>query len=134
MKNLNRKSYSSGAKWESIVGYSRAVRIGNTIEVSGTCAVDDDGKPFEPDNPYLQTKRSLEIIQHAIESLGGSMADVIRTRMFVVDIEQWEEIGRAHGEFFSEIRPVTSMIEVSNLIGPEYLVEIEATAIVSTAE
>lgn len=127
-----RENFSSGAPWEPIVGYSRAVRIGNVIEVSGTCAVDTDGNPFGLGDPYLQTKRSLEIIANAIQSLGGSLHDVIRTRIYVTGIGQWEEIGKAHGEVFGEIRPATTMIEVSNLISPEYLVEIEATAILTS--
>ncbi len=128
----SRRNFSSGAKWEPIVGYSRAVRIGNTIEVAGTCAVDQDGNPVGQGDPYLQTKRILEIIQLAIEQLGGNIADVIRTRIYVTQIDQWAEIGKAHGEVFSDIRPATTMIEVSSLISQEYLVEIEATAIVTT--
>jgi len=128
----SRKNYSSGARWESIVGYSRAVRIGNTIEVSGTCAIDQHGNPVGHGDPYLQTKRILEIIQLAIENLGGSITDVIRTRIYVTQMDQWAEIGKAHGEVFGEIRPATTMIEVASLISPEYLVEIEATAIVTT--
>lgn len=124
-----RKTYSSGAKWEPIVGYSRAVRIGNTIEVSGTCAVDANGNAFAIGDPYRQTQKALSIIRHAIEQLGGSMSDVVRTRIFVTNIEAWEEIGKAHGEVFKDIRPATTMVEVSSLISPEYLVEIEATAI-----
>jgi len=127
-----RKNFSSGAKWEPIVGYSRAVRIGNMIEVAGTCAVDHDGNAFAVGDPYEQTKRSLEIIGNAIEALGGSLKDVIRTRIYVTNIEQWAEIGRAHGEVFGDIRPVTTMVEVSNLISVEYLLEIEATAILTT--
>ena len=126
-----RKNFSSGAKWETIVGYSRAVRIADTIEVSGTCAVDPEGNPFDIGDPYLQTKRCLEIIQSAIEHLGGKLGDVIRTRIYVTNIDQWNEIGKAHGEVFGDIRPVTTMIEVSSLISVDYLVEIEATAIVS---
>lgn len=123
-----RKNYTSGAKWESTVGYSRAVRIGNTIEVSGTVAV-KDGEPFAPGDPYRQTVRVIEIIEEALVALGGSLNDVIRTRIYVTNIKRWEEIGLAHGKFFSEIRPATSMVEVSGLISPEYFVEIEATAI-----
>jgi enamine deaminase RidA (YjgF/YER057c/UK114 family) len=128
----SRRNFSTGAKWEPIVGYSRAVRIGDTIEVSGTCAVDPEGNPFALGDPYLQTKRSLEIIQAAIEHLGGNAHDVIRTRIYVTNIAQWAEIGRAHGEVFRDIRPVTTMVEVSSLISAEYLVEIEATAIVTS--
>ncbi len=127
-----RQNISSGAKWESIVGYSRAVRIGNVIEVSGTCSVDDEGNPFGVGDPYLQAKRSLEIILHAIEKLGGSLQDVIRTRIYVTDISHWAEIGKAHGEVFADINPATTMIEVSSLISVEYLLEIEATAILTT--
>ena len=126
-----RKTYSSGAKWEPIVGYSRAVRTGNTIEVSGTCAVDDNGNAHAIGDPYRQTQKALTIIRHAIEQLGGKMSDVVRTRMYVTDMDDWEEIGKAHGEVFKDIRPVTTMVEVSRLISPEYLVEIEATAIIT---
>ena len=130
MTMANRMNYSTGATWEPIVGYSRAVRAGNTIEVSGTCAVDSTGNPVEAGDMYGQTKRILEIIQTAIEHLGGSMQDVVRTRMFVTDISRWQEAGSAHGEVFGGIRPATTMVEVAKLISPEYLIEIEATAIV----
>ena len=126
-----RRNFSTGAKWEPIVGYSRAVRIGDTIEVSGTCAVDPEGYPFAIGDPYLQTTRCLEIIRTAIEHLGGHMEDVIRTRIYVTNIDQWAEIGKAHGEVFGDIRPVTTMVEVSSLISADYLVEIEASAIVT---
>jgi len=126
-----RRNFNTGAKWEPIVGYSRAVRIADTIEVSGTCAVDPDGNPFAIGDPYLQATRCLEIIRTAIEHLGGKLEDVIRTRIYVTNIDQWTEIGKAHGEVFGDIRPVTTMIEVSSLISVDYLVEIEATAIVS---
>lgn len=125
-----RKQYSTGAKWEPVVGYSRAIRVGETIEVAGTCAVDENGEPYAIGDAYRQTKKIIEIISKAIERLGGSIDDVVRTRMFVTDISNWEMVGRAHGETFHAIRPVTTMIEVSKLISPEYLVEIEATAIV----
>jgi enamine deaminase RidA (YjgF/YER057c/UK114 family) len=111
-----RINYSTGAKWEPIVGYSRAVRIGQTIEVAGTCAVDENGAPFEPGNAYLQTKKIFEIIKGAVEHLGGKMEDIVRTRIFVTNIKDWTEIGKAHGEIFHDIRPVTTMVEVSNLI------------------
>lgn len=126
-----RKIYSTGAPWEPKVGYSRAVRVGNTIEVSGTCAVDEDGNPYAVGDMYGQTKRILEIIGQAIDHLGGTVDDVVRTRMYVTDIARWEEAGKAHGEVFGSIRPATSMIEVSKLIGPEYLIEIEATVIIA---
>ena len=124
-----RMNYSTGAKWEPIVGYSRAVRIGNVIEVSGTCAVDENGDPFAPGDAYKQTQRIFEIIGKSLEELGGRLDDVVRTRMFVTNINDWAEIGKAHGEVFKTIRPVTTMVEVSKLISPEYVVEIEATAI-----
>ena len=124
-----RKNISSGAKWEDIVGYSRAVVIGNTIEISGTVAVDAEGNLVGRDNPYEQSRFILEKISKVLEEAGFAMQDVIRTRMFVTDIKHWEQIGKAHGEFFKEIKPTTSMIEVKGLISPDYLVEIEVTAI-----
>lgn len=130
MSDTFRQIISSGAKWEPIVGYSRAVRVGPTIEVAGTCAVNTDGTPFAPGDPYQQTKHALTIILDAIQQLGGNPEHIVRTRIFVTDIRQWEDIGRAHGEVFHTIRPVTTMIEVSRLISPDYVVEIEATAIV----
>ncbi len=126
-----RLNISSGAKWEDIVGYSRAVKIGNAIEVAGTTAVDENGEVVGLNDPYEQTKYSLAKIEKALVEAGASMKDVVRTRMFVTDISKWEEIGRAHGEFFREIKPAASMIEVKGLINPELLVEIEVTAIVS---
>ena len=124
-----RTNISSGAPWEDIVGYSRAVRIGNIIEITGTVSI-KDGKTVGIGDPYAQTKRILEIITEYVEKAGGSIEDIVRTRMYVTDISKWEEIGRAHGEVFGTIKPTTSMIEVSALIDPEYMVEIEATAIV----
>lgn len=128
MKRIN---FSSGTKWEDIVGYSRAVKIGNTIEVTGTVAVDDNNMPVGPDDAYAQTKFIIEKIEKVLLLAGATLNDVVRTRMFVTDIYRWEEYGKAHGEFFSTIRPCTTMVEVSGLISPEYLVEIEATAIIS---
>lgn len=127
-----RKHINSNAPWEKTVGYSRAIRAGNFIEVSGTCAVDESGAPFAPDDAYLQTKRILDIIKSAVEALGGSMKDVIRTRMYVTNIKDWEAIGRAHGETFQGINPVTTMVEVSGLIAKEFLVEIEVTAVIDS--
>ena len=119
---------SSGAPWESVVGYSRAVRVGNVVEVAGTTA--QDGDLITGTDYYTQTKRVLTKIGEALVAAGASYQDVVRTRMFVTDISQWEEVGRAHGEVFGEIRPVTTMVEVKALIDPRLLVEIEATAII----
>ncbi|MDI3318819.1 RidA family protein [Pinibacter soli] len=126
----NRTNYSSGAKWEDIVGYSRAVKVGNVIEVTGTVAVDDDGDVVGDDDAYAQTKFAIEKIQKVLLQAGAGLEHVIRTRLFVTDISRWEEYGRAHGEFFKDIKPCCSMIEVRGLIDPDYLVEIEATAII----
>lgn len=127
---MERINFSSAAKWEAIVGYSRAVKIGNTVEVTGTVAVDDDGKLVGENDAYEQTKFILQKMEKVLMRAGASLKDVVRTRMFVTDISKWEEYGRAHGEVFSEIRPCTSMIEVKGLIDKEYLIEIEATAII----
>ncbi len=125
-----RLNISSGAKWEDIIGYSRAVRVGNVIEVSGTTtSVDENGKTLGLNDPYEQTRLALGRIEKALNEAGASLKDVVRTRLFVTDIARWEDIGRAHGEFFKDIKPVTSMVEVKALIGAELLVEIEATAI-----
>jgi enamine deaminase RidA (YjgF/YER057c/UK114 family) len=125
---MQRKKFSSGAKWEDIVGYSRAVQVGNHLEISGTVATNDDGVVAKGDF-YGQTRFVLQKIEQVLANAGFTLADVVRTRMFVTDISRWEDIGRAHGEFFKNIKPVTSMIEVSALIDPDYLVEIEVTAI-----
>lgn len=127
---MSRTNYSSGAKWEAIVGYSRAVKIGNTIEVTGTVAVDDNSKLVGGNDAYEQTKFILQKIEKVLERAGATMKDVVRTRMFVTDISRWEEYGKAHGEVFADIRPCTSMIEVKGLIDKDYLIEIEATAVV----
>jgi len=126
---MERTNYSSGAKWEDIVGYSRAVKVGNIIEVTGTVAIDENNLLVGKDDAYGQTKFIIEKIERVLQQAGSSLKDVVRTRMFVTDISRWEEYGKAHGEFFSTIKPCTSMIEVSGLIAPEYLIEIEATAI-----
>ncbi|TWF41221.1 enamine deaminase RidA (YjgF/YER057c/UK114 family) [Chitinophaga polysaccharea] len=126
---MKRTNYSSGALWEGKVGYSRAVRIGNVIEVSGTVASDNDKVVAEGD-AYEQTRFALAKIEAALINAGATLHDVVRTRMFVTDISRWEEYGRAHGEFFKSIKPATTMVEVSKLIDPRYLVEVEATAIV----
>ena len=124
-----RQLISSGAPWESTVGYSRAVRVGNVVEVAGTTAQDGDGVTGA--DAYAQTKRALEKIGDALAAAGASFADVVRTRLFVTDISQWEAVGRAHGEVFGDIRPASSMVEVKALIDPRMLVEIEVTAIIS---
>lgn len=126
---MNRRNISSGVVWEDIVGYSRAVRIGNLIEISGTTSIIDD-KLVGKDDAYLQTITILNKVKSALEEAGASLKDVIRTRMFVTDISKWEEYGKAHQEFFGEIKPATSMIEVKSLIDPNMLIEIEVTAVV----
>ena len=129
VREANGRRYAStGSKWEPIIGYSRAVRTGNVITVTGTVGVNADGS--YPSGVGAQARRSLEIVRAAVEALGGKLTDVVRTRMFVTDITQWEELGRAHGELFGEIRPATTMVEVAKLIDKEALVEIEADAIV----
>ena len=122
-----RKNYTTGAPWEDIVGYCRAVQIGNQLEISGTVASDENGVVAMGD-PYSQTKFIIEKVEKVLHQAGFSLQDVIRTRMFVTDISKWEEVGRAHGEFFKTIKPVTTMVEVSRLIDPEFLIEIEMTA------
>ena len=124
-----RINYSSGAKWEDIVGYSRAVQIGNQLEISGTVATNEKGEVVGKDDFYLQTKFIIQKIEGVLKKAGFSLQDVIRTRIFVTDISHWEEVGKAHGEFFNKIKPVTSMIEINRLIDADYLVEIEVSAV-----
>jgi enamine deaminase RidA (YjgF/YER057c/UK114 family) len=127
---MERIQIPAGTKWDSIVGYSRAIRVGNIVEVAGTAAVDHNGNVVGNDNPYEQTKFILQKIGKALQACSASFNDVVRTRIFVKDITRWEEIGRAHGEVFHTIKPVTTMVEVSSFIAPELVVEIEATAII----
>lgn len=125
---MERKLFSSGAKWEDIVGYSRAVQVGNQLEISGTVATDEQGVVGKGDY-YAQSHFILKKIEKVLQQAGFSLEHVVRTRMFVTDISHWEEVGKAHGDFFKTIKPATSMVEVSALIDPDYLVEIEVTAV-----
>jgi enamine deaminase RidA (YjgF/YER057c/UK114 family) len=126
----SRINYSSGSKWEEIVGYSRAVKVGNVIEVSGTVASDENGVVVGEGDAYLQTKYIYQKIEAVLLRAGAEMKDVVRVRMFVTDISRWQEYGKAHSQFFKDIKPCNTMVEVSALIEPQYMIEIEATAII----
>jgi enamine deaminase RidA (YjgF/YER057c/UK114 family) len=125
-----RKNIASGTTWEAIAGYSRAVKLGNTIHVSGTTATDENGEVVGPDDPYTQTVYIIQKIERALKEAGAALDDVVRTRIYVTDAARWEPVARAHGEFFKNIRPANTLVEVSALIGDGYLVEIEADAII----
>ena len=131
MNMSDRVKYSSGSKWEPIVGYSRAIRVGKIVHVSGTTGTDSEGKVVGAGEPGKQAVQALDNIRKALESVGSKLEDVVRTRIYVTDISRWEEVGKAHGAVFKDIRPTTSMLEVKKLINPEILVEIEAEAILN---
>ena len=127
---MKRKNYDSDTKWEPLIGYSRAVRVGPSIHVSGTTAIDSKGDVVGPGDPSVQMTQAIDNVQEALRGLGGDLSDVVRTRIYLVNIADWPEVGRAHAEAFGDIKPATTMLEVRRLVDPEMLVEIEADAVV----
>ena len=130
---MARRNISTGSKWEPVIGYSRAVKVGNMIFVSGTTGMGEDGKLVGPGDPYAQTVQAFKVVEKALALAGASLRDVVRTRLYVTDISKWEAYGRAHGELFGEIRPATAMIQISKLIEPDMVVEVEADAVLPEA-
>jgi enamine deaminase RidA (YjgF/YER057c/UK114 family) len=129
---MERRRVSTDTEWEPRVGYSRAVRVGNRVLVSGTTATDADGEPVHQGDPHAQATRAIEIVEEALAEAGAGLSDVVRTRLYVADADDWEAVGDAHAEAFGDVRPASTMVEVARLIGPEYLVEIEAEAVVAS--